>query len=432
MKKLISFSDKGQSLILITIMLFALIAMLALIIDGGNAYLKRRQAQSAADAGALAGVRELCLGNPALANSVALEYAENRNAETQTNAVTDAIPTVLNATRMRVEAAITYDTFFATILGVERPTVRAIAEAACFSPTYGDGVLPVVWSCREPVDGWPGDSDTCQQQRISEGELETYLLTPDVIQPELYIVMDSESLNDDLNCIQDYPYPPPHEENLGEIDCDFDGDGESDWLAGGSRSWVDLDGDQAEDDCPGGSGSGELVDWIINGYDCELTDHTWIPTKTGSMGNVFDAAYCRWRPKSETINFCPNKHGEGKPLVIIPVNDDFCEDGDPRVFCNDRVHYDVPDKIHLGSGNQPHYHLKTFVAFYITCVRLSENKPEGSCPGIERAKVLNPDVLIGNNYTSIEGYFLEGEFSNIGGRGDPNIDTGLVTIYLDR
>ncbi len=427
-KKNVNLSNKGQSLVLVALMLFALIGMLALILDGGNAYLKRRQAQTAADAGALAGVRELCLGTPALANSVAIEYAENRNYENQPDAEIDAIPTVVNANRMRVEANVTYDTFFASIFNIDRPTVWAIAEAACFSATYGEGVLPVVWSCREPVDGWPGDSSSCQQQRISESELDTYLLTPDVIQPELYVVMDSESLNSDLNCKEDYPDDP----NLGEIWCDFDGDNESDWLAGGSRSWVDLDGDQSGDDCPGGSGSGELVDWILNGYDCEINQHTWIPTKTGNMGNVFEAAYCRWIPESETYAPCPDHHGLDKPLVIIPVNDDFCSDGDPRVFCNDRVHSDPLDLVYLGSGNQPHYHLKTFVAFYITCVRLSVNKPEGSCPGIERAKELNPGVFLGMGYKSIEGYFLEGEFSGIGGRGDPNIDTGLVTIFLDR
>ena len=128
-------SDKGQSLVFIVVLLFGLIAMLALLIDGGNGWLKRRQAQSAADAGALAGVRELCLGNPADANDVAIEYAEIRNAEIQTNAVTNAIPTVLSSTRMRVVAEIDYDTFFAAILGIGRPTASAIAEAACFSAT---------------------------------------------------------------------------------------------------------------------------------------------------------------------------------------------------------------------------------------------------------------------------------------------------------
>ena len=53
-KKNVYLANKGQSLILVTLMLIALIGMLVLILDGGNAYLKRRQAQSAADSGALA------------------------------------------------------------------------------------------------------------------------------------------------------------------------------------------------------------------------------------------------------------------------------------------------------------------------------------------------------------------------------------------
>ncbi len=46
MKNLFKFSEKGQSSVLIIAMLFGILALLALVIDGGNGYLKRRQAQS--------------------------------------------------------------------------------------------------------------------------------------------------------------------------------------------------------------------------------------------------------------------------------------------------------------------------------------------------------------------------------------------------
>lgn len=51
--------DRGQALVLIALAFAALLALLALAIDGGNAYGQRRRAQNAADAAALAGARRL-------------------------------------------------------------------------------------------------------------------------------------------------------------------------------------------------------------------------------------------------------------------------------------------------------------------------------------------------------------------------------------
>ncbi len=48
-------NEKGQVLILVVVSAVVLAAMAALIIDGGNAYLNRRGAQTAADSGAVAG-----------------------------------------------------------------------------------------------------------------------------------------------------------------------------------------------------------------------------------------------------------------------------------------------------------------------------------------------------------------------------------------
>jgi uncharacterized membrane protein len=50
-------SESGQFLVMLAVMLLALLAMLALVLDGGTLYLRRREAQNAADAGALAGAR---------------------------------------------------------------------------------------------------------------------------------------------------------------------------------------------------------------------------------------------------------------------------------------------------------------------------------------------------------------------------------------
>ena len=67
--KNISRQEHGQSIVIITLLIIGVIAMLGLILDGGNAYVQRRRMQNAADAAALAGGRQLALANGAGDNS---------------------------------------------------------------------------------------------------------------------------------------------------------------------------------------------------------------------------------------------------------------------------------------------------------------------------------------------------------------------------
>src|SRR5450830_1091808 len=54
-----SKSESGQILVLLAVGFVALLAFVALAIDGGSVYLDRRSAQNAADAAALAGAYDL-------------------------------------------------------------------------------------------------------------------------------------------------------------------------------------------------------------------------------------------------------------------------------------------------------------------------------------------------------------------------------------
>ncbi|MGE5137883.1 MAG: pilus assembly protein TadG-related protein, partial [Rudaea sp.] len=51
------WNEHGQSVVLIALVMVVLIGFMGLIIDGGQAYLTRRDSQDAADAGAYAGAR---------------------------------------------------------------------------------------------------------------------------------------------------------------------------------------------------------------------------------------------------------------------------------------------------------------------------------------------------------------------------------------
>ncbi len=63
MKRFLKSEENGQTLIWVALGMIALMALVALAIDGANIYATRRQMQNAADSGALAGARELCLGH---------------------------------------------------------------------------------------------------------------------------------------------------------------------------------------------------------------------------------------------------------------------------------------------------------------------------------------------------------------------------------
>src|SRR5579859_3186445 len=112
MKAFIARQERGQSAVLVALLLVALMGMLALAIDGGYALFMRRQAQNAADAGALAGAHDYCVSqNAASAITRANEYAITRNGATRTLVqVNNGIVTV--------SATITMATTFGAVLGV--------------------------------------------------------------------------------------------------------------------------------------------------------------------------------------------------------------------------------------------------------------------------------------------------------------------------
>ena len=140
--------ESGQSFVLLAIMLVVLFGILALVLDGGNLYTKRRSAQNAADAGALAGARELCLNkDPAQALYKAQQYSEVHNGPTS---ATIAVGTDV----VTVTAHITTNTYFAHLIGFPTATVEATAAAGCFSATFGESILPVAWACRPPIAVW--------------------------------------------------------------------------------------------------------------------------------------------------------------------------------------------------------------------------------------------------------------------------------------
>jgi hypothetical protein len=362
--------EKGQNLIIFAVVMVVLVGLTALVIDGGFAYTKRREAQNAADAGALAGANALCAGNVDQAIPQALD-----------NGATDATAN-LGTKSITVTTTIPQQTFLAGILGSDEVTTHATASAGCFIPCSGIGVLPVAWSCRFPA-GSTGDPETCG---IEPGSL---------AEPgPLYVVMDSIKTGDEFLCMDPITHLP-----TGALNCDLNNDGVNELFGGaGNRGWLNMDG---------GSGSAnELRDWIVDhGYDGEVAIHTWFGGSNGDKTVVFKAV------QDYLVGY----------IVMLPVFDAYC-DGAPNIACPGSYHTGQ-DKIVSGSGGGFEYHIISFSAFKVTCV---STKKSEYCPGKAKAIALNPDIK--DNTKSIEGYFISDYFGS--GKCD-GPSAGVYTIYLN-
>ncbi len=363
-------SEAGQSMVLMGLMMMVLIGMLALVMDGGFAFLQRRGAQTAADAGALAGAREMCRsGDTALATQVALDYAIVRNRALEANV------SIING-EVEVTTRNPFPTFFGQVLGRASMTSSAIAAAKCFPPGRGTGILPIGWNC--PPDETYPDADGILNCDMQYGP------------GQPYIIMNSKKTgDDDTYCISDG----------GTVDCDPDGDGYDELLAGGNRSWLDLTGSGSD----AGDGSAELRFWIENGFGGTITMHTWFAGQPGVSNNVFMSVKTRLLDP-----------------VLLPVYDAII-DGPPPVG-----YHDPPDTIVWSNGaSTTYYHVITFSIFIPTCVHAT-----GADKGCNLYNELFDQGILSPDDKTIEGYFIEGNMEGLGGKGE--LYAGAYTLYLSR
>jgi len=422
-------SEKGQSLVLVALLLIAFLAILAVVLDGGFAYFQRRNAQNAADAGALAGARVFC-EDPDANYDAAIQTATDYVASNEASLL-PGYPDI-TGNKVTVGTTITHDTYFGRIIGRDEVVVNAVAQAGCYQPCLGEGVLPVVWTCKPRDAGVPAGTKACEDLPIPLDTLERYRDNPPTppcfsvsykgqnppgkVCPELTIVMDNIDV-DTLQCIS----------SGGLIDCDFNNDGRDDYISASNRGWSDLDGNvNAFYSCPPNSeGEVELRDWILNGYDCPLTVHTWVGDQSGNAAELYATVEDRRKTN---------------PIVVLPVFDTSCPEDPTGGAGGCDWHEPSPefsrgDLVHEYTAGTNYYHIDHFSAFYITCVQ----KKNGQCPGATQFYKDNEayfkgggDDITGNKYMAIEGYFLSGYVPGMKGNCGDEIDTGIFTIYLDK
>ena len=140
--------EDGQSLIYVTLAMLVLLGFVALAIDVGNLYAERRRMQNAADAGALAGARELCLGRAIpTAEAVARKYATSMNPILPGNSNQQAVAVASGSgagAAMSVTASEMVRPFFGlTSLGIVPSRVGAQAQAGCGGTKSSCGGFPI-------------------------------------------------------------------------------------------------------------------------------------------------------------------------------------------------------------------------------------------------------------------------------------------------
>jgi putative Flp pilus-assembly TadE/G-like protein len=135
-------SERGQSLVLTTFFVAALLGMAALVIDLGTWFRSQRDLQAVADSAALAGAQGLPDGGKASA------YANQYTNKNGANGPTVTFP---NADQIKVALQRPAPGFFARVFGVNSVTIRASATAKSFIPGEARYAAPIAVDERHPL-----------------------------------------------------------------------------------------------------------------------------------------------------------------------------------------------------------------------------------------------------------------------------------------
>lgn len=132
-------NESGQAIILIVFAIIGLVGITALAVDGGNAFLARRDVQNTADNAALAGALARIKGQDWAATTFAAANVSGYNNDGTTNTVTVSSPPQTGEFAGNIEyiqVRITYNapTYFAGVLGIRYVTVSGEATARTKSP----------------------------------------------------------------------------------------------------------------------------------------------------------------------------------------------------------------------------------------------------------------------------------------------------------
>lgn len=145
--------ERGQAVVVTVVFLASLIGAVALTLDVGSWFREHRQAQSAADAAALAAAQSLP-DDPTTAFDLASKYAKD-NGGVDASQITFTSDWVPNDT-VNVRVVRTAPGFFSKIFGIDSATVHANASARAALPSDARWAAPIVVNKLHPLLAGPG------------------------------------------------------------------------------------------------------------------------------------------------------------------------------------------------------------------------------------------------------------------------------------
>ena len=166
--------ERGQMLVLLTLLLPVVLGFVALTVDVGLALIERRDLQNAVDAAALAAAQDLANGeSTATVTATAMEYLERNGYNDSDDAIEINIPPTSGTYAglsgyVEVKASSDAPVAFLTLFLDDpfRPDARSVAEGTPTTAGADDGTLPppapvpTTIACGSPeVDGRVTDSD---------------------------------------------------------------------------------------------------------------------------------------------------------------------------------------------------------------------------------------------------------------------------------
>jgi len=402
-------------MVLMVALTIAIFGVLALSLDMGYTYYIRRWAQNAADSGALAAARELCIDtNPATrftnATNAAIDYVENKNlafgvnSQTLTN-ITFSPDGGLDAGEVQIDVAINHPNFVANFFGRDSTTVPATAAAGCFSPSAAFGVIPIAWRCNLIIND--EGEEVCDMTFISNDD--ECIFTEDY----MYIFFESP---DKLFWCDELGEPPevPEEVEVIHMTCGANLEIVNTAQPEHSWSWVDLDGGNGQQ-----CSASELKGWVDNDFEGTIPTHSWIPSCSGSMTSIYG-------------------HVADLDESTIPIFDMVCHSNDAYTYCNgpeptypDLWHDDVDTDLPLISSVQYTFHLINFAKLRISCVDAQGSKCDQPIHARQALIDMNGDKDI-KNLESIEGCFIGGFIPGLKGDPSAGVGEGAWTLYLTR
>lgn len=142
--------ERGQSAVIAVLFLTVLLGMTASVVDVGSWFRAQRQAQTQADAAALAGA-QLLPDDPSGAISTAVSYAKDNGVAIDPSDVSFPASDTIAVKVVSPEPG-----FFSKIFGISSVTVHATAAARAYRPYEARFVAPIVVNKLHPDLSGPG------------------------------------------------------------------------------------------------------------------------------------------------------------------------------------------------------------------------------------------------------------------------------------